>query len=63
MIAWHDLLAAVALVLVLEGMMPFLRPTRWRTMISMVLKQPDNVVRMMGLTSMLFGLGLLYMVR
>jgi uncharacterized protein len=62
-IMWQDLLAAVALVFVIEGMMPFVKPERWRGVMQGITKQPNKSLRMMGLSSMLIGLGLLYVVR
>ena len=63
MIRWHDLFAALALVLVVEGILPFLRPEKWRKVMAMITKQPDQAIRTMGLVSMLMGVVLLYAVR
>ena len=60
---WHDLLAAFALVLVLEGIMPFLNPQRFRDMLRLIDEMDDAVVRRVGFFSMLAGVLLLYMVR
>lgn len=60
---WHDFWAALALVLVLEGALPFLRPAGWRGWIINIARQPDNALRIMGFGSMVAGLVLLYMVR
>lgn len=60
---WHDLWVALALLLVVEGIMPFVRPERWRQLMTTIAKQPDQALRMMGLTSMLIGAGLLYVIR
>jgi len=60
---WNDLFAAVALVLVVEGLLPFLRPERWRRVINTIAKQSDQSLRVMGLVSMLLGVILLYAVR
>lgn len=60
---WNDLFAAIALVLVVEGMLPFLRPERWRRVINTIAKQSDHSLRVMGLVSMLLGVVLLYAVR
>jgi uncharacterized protein YjeT (DUF2065 family) len=59
---WQVLPVAVALVFVIEGMMPFLSPGRWRQMIVTVAQMEDRVIRNFGLGSMLFGLLLLYLV-
>lgn len=60
---WQDLWVALALLLVVEGIMPFIKPGRWRQMMTMIAQQPDQALRMMGLTSMLIGAGLLYVIR
>ncbi|WP_456414214.1 DUF2065 domain-containing protein [Thiolapillus sp.] len=61
--AWQDLWAAFALMLVLEGILPFLNPQRFRNMLRMLDEMDDAMVRRIGLASMLVGLGLLYLVR
>lgn len=60
---WNDLFAALALVLVVEGMLPFLKPERWRQVMSTIAKQSDHSLRVIGLVSMLLGVMLLYAVR
>ena len=59
---WQVLPVALALVFVIEGMMPFLSPGRWRQMIVTVAQMEDRVFRNFGLGSMLFGLFVLYLV-
>ncbi len=54
------LLLAVGLVLVLEGLMPLLSPARWREVFSRILAMSDGQIRFIGLSSMLSGLLLLY---
>lgn len=61
--SWDNLLAACALVLVLEGLMPFLHPTRWRQVFEQVLKLSDGQIRFIGLLSMLAGLLMLWLVQ
>ncbi len=61
--AWQDLLAALALVLVLEGILPFLNPRRYRDLLKMLDRMDDATVRRIGFISMLIGVGLLYLVR
>lgn len=52
---------AVALVLVLEGLLPFLNPVAWRRVFEQVLRMSDGQIRFLGLSSMLVGLLLLYL--
>ncbi len=59
---WIELLTAFALVLVLEGIMPFINPAGLRRMIVMVAQMDDVTLRVVGLTSMLSGVLLLYLV-
>jgi len=60
---WNDLFAAVALLLVFEGIMPFANPGKWRQYLKLIVEQPDKNLRIMGLMSMLFGAFLLIIVR
>lgn len=60
---WNDLLAALALVLVIEGLMPFLSPAGFRRTMEQVSRMPDRTLRTIGLVSMAVGVGLLYLVR
>lgn len=60
---WSDLLAAFALYLVLEGLLPFISPERWRKSLLMLLQFKEGQLRFFGLASILIGLGLLIFVR
>ncbi len=53
--------AALALVLVIEGLLPFLSPPRWRRMFEQILQMSDGQIRFFGLGSMLLGLILLWL--
>ena len=53
------LLGAVALMLVFEGLLPFLSPTTWREVFARALRLSDGQIRFLGLSSMLIGLLLL----
>ena len=59
---WHDLIVALCLVMVIEGVMPFLNPQSWRNMIFKVVQLNDRSLRIMGFVSMLIGVGMLYVV-
>lgn len=61
-IMWHDLLVAVALLLVIEGVMPFLAPNAMRRMLLEVAGQNNRSLRIAGLLSMIGGVGLLYLI-
>lgn len=60
---WNDLLTALALVLVLEGIMPFLNPEGLRRMFALATQLDNATLRFIGLSSMCLGLILLYLVR
>ncbi len=58
-----DLLwAAMALMLVFEGLFPFLSPKGWRATFERLLAMHDGQIRFFGLVSILLGLGLLWFV-
>jgi uncharacterized protein YjeT (DUF2065 family) len=56
---WDSLLAAVALVLILEGLLPLISPTKWREMFSQLLQLQDGQIRFFGLGTVLLGVFLL----
>jgi uncharacterized protein len=53
------LLTAVALVLIIEGALPFVSPGVWREAFRRIMAMSDGQIRFIGLTSMLAGLLLL----
>lgn len=57
---WQVLPLAVALVFIVEGMLPFVSPNRWRAMLAAAAKMDDRTIRYVGLGSMLFGVIVLY---
>lgn len=59
---WHDLAVAVCLMLVIEGIIPFLAPQRWRKLLLALDQIDDNTMRMIGLGSMLTGTALLLLI-
>jgi uncharacterized protein YjeT (DUF2065 family) len=59
---WHDLLVAIALLLILEGIMPFLSPEGLRKTLVMISHMNDNTLRFIGLSAMVLGSLLLYAV-
>ena len=60
---WQELLTALALVLVIEGLFPFASPRGFRDMLRLVGEMDDRMLRNSGLFSMIAGLLLLYLVR
>ena len=59
---WQTLLIALCLVMVIEGLLPFLAPKTWREAVLVAASLPDYKLRMIGLASMLAGTVLLYIV-
>jgi uncharacterized protein YjeT (DUF2065 family) len=57
------LLMAFALMLVIEGLFPFLAPSAWRETFRRLMQLSDGQIRFFGLTSMLAGLILLFISR
>jgi len=60
---WHDLLTAVALMMVIEGILPFLSPHGFKNMLRSLSELEDRPLRWSGLFSMIAGVVLLYLVR
>jgi uncharacterized protein YjeT (DUF2065 family) len=61
--AWHDLWAAFALYLVLEGLMPFANPGAMKRALAQLSELDERTLRVAGLVSMIAGAVLLYFVR
>jgi uncharacterized protein YjeT (DUF2065 family) len=60
---WIELISALCLVMVIEGIFPFLNPRRWRSTLATLASMSDRNVRVLGLSSMLLGLVVLMLVR
>ena len=54
------LLGAFALMLVIEGLLPFVSPPKWRSVFERAMRMTDGQIRFIGLSSMLAGLVMLY---
>jgi uncharacterized protein len=55
------LLGAFALMLVVEGLLPFISPPKWRAVFERAMRMTDGQIRFLGLSSMLAGLAMLYL--
>ena len=60
---WQDLFAALALVLVLEGIMPLLNPRHFRRGLLLAARLNDASLRGLGLAGMVLGVVILYVLR
>jgi len=57
---WQELGIALCLLLVLEGILPFLGPRVWRGALVQLAQLSDRQLRLIGLASMLLGTTFLY---
>jgi uncharacterized protein YjeT (DUF2065 family) len=56
-------LMALALMLIFEGLLPFLAPNFWRDVFRRIIQMSDGQIRFVGLSSMIVGLLILAWVR
>lgn len=63
MIDWDMMWVAAALMLVIEGIIPFLKPDMMRKALAMMAQMDDRAMRISGLASMVAGVVLLYLVK
>lgn len=59
----YELVLAFCLMLIIEGIIPFVYPARWRSLVTRLGQMDDYTLRIIGLVSMLIGLLGLYIVR
>ena len=59
---WDLALSAIALMLIVEGLLPFLSPGAWRRVFERALQMSDGQIRFLGLCSILAGLAMLLLV-
>lgn len=57
-----SLIAALGLMLIIEGMMPFISPQKWKEIFKQIIELPDAQIRVVGLASMIAGLVVLWLV-
>ena len=60
---WDDFLAAMALVLIFEGLFPFFSPQGYKNMVQQMAEMPTQALRNVGLVLMVLGVIFLYLVR
>ncbi len=60
---WDTFLIAIALMLILEGMVPFLSPGTWREAFKKLIEMGDGQIRFIGLSSMMVGVLLLMLLK
>jgi uncharacterized protein YjeT (DUF2065 family) len=59
---WEIILTAFSLVLVIEGILPFINPASYKKTLLEVVKIPESNLRIMELMSMIAGVLMLYLV-
>lgn len=59
----RDILRALALVIIIEGILPFLAPARFRQSLQRLSQLDDRMLRIVGVSSMIIGLIALQAVR
>ncbi|MBT5484924.1 DUF2065 domain-containing protein [Gammaproteobacteria bacterium] len=59
---WDEIGIAFSLMLVIEGIIPFLYPGRWRKLVATLAEISDSSLRLIGLGSMITGIALLYFI-
>jgi len=60
---WTEIFTALALVLVIEGLLPFINPDAFRSAMQSILSRDNNTMRIIGLSSMIAGVLILTIVR
>lgn len=60
---WQDILTAISLYLIIEGMIPFIGPDLFRQSVLRIAQMDDNGLRLTGLTVASVGIIMLYIVR
>jgi len=60
---WTDLLAALAIVCIVEGIVPFMNPSGMKRLLAMLSAMEERELRLGGFFSILVGLAILFLVR
>lgn len=58
-VGWTDLFTALALLLIFEGLLPFISPGGMKKTFEQLIRYPDKSLRMIGLASIVAGVLLL----
>jgi len=58
---WNDLLTALALLLILEGLVPFISPAGMKKTYEQLIRYPEKTLRIIGFTSTIAGILLLFL--
>jgi hypothetical protein len=60
---WTDLIAALAIVCIIEGVMPFINPSGVKRLLEWFSSLEEREMRLVGFVSMVVGVTILFLVR
>ena len=60
---WTELFSALALVMIIEGIIPFISPQGYKKSMQQMLAMPESKLRVVGFSLMLVGAILLFFIR
>ncbi len=60
---WSEIFTAIALVCVIEGLLPFIAPNRYRQLVAQIISLPEAQLRTFGLTAISIGVVVLFVLR
>ena len=60
---WTEILTGLSLLLVFEGLLPFISPNGYKRSMAQVMQLQSSHLRLFGLGSMLLGVFLLYLIK
>lgn len=59
----NDFISAICLCMVVEGLLPFINPQIWKTLMRKAIDKPDAFIRINGLISIILGTIFIYILR
>ncbi len=59
---WQEILTVVSILFIIEGLIPFISPSKYKNFVSSMSKLNTNNLRILGFISMIFGVLLLFLV-
>ena len=59
---WQEILTVVSILFIIEGLIPFISPSKYKNFVSSMSKLNTNNLRILGFISVIFGVLLLVLV-
>ena len=59
---WQEILTVISILFIIEGLIPFISPSKYKNFVSSMSKLNTNNLRILGFISMIFGVLLLFLV-